>query len=175
MPKASATPAPSVKITPTPVAAPDAATLAALKQGLLEYKQSADLDKLDPAGLAQLKVWAQSDPQGVITWLSDVPDDNKQHEHTMEAMMAMMIDADPATALTMAKAINDPMIRSSRIEDALTALALQNPAAAAAALDAAGLPEGDDNRTAVTGLIDIIQSGKLTDDMRARLIEKIHK
>ncbi len=174
----SATPSialPSVKISSVPVAAPDAATLAALKVGLIAWKRSADLDKLDPVGAKELKAWALSDPQAIITWLSDVTEDGKSHEHAMEAMTSLLIDDSPQTALVMAESINDPVVHDNRVSSALLALALQNPSEAANAINSSGLSDEGKLRSNISALIDKIRTGELTDEQRTKIMDEIHR
>ncbi len=167
--------APSVRNgTGVGAAAPDATTLAALKQGLISYHLGADLDKLDPVGREQLKAWASNDPQAIITWLSDVTENGRNHQHALDGMVNLLLDDSPQSALVLAESIGDPGDRDTRVSTALMGLAMQDPSAAASALDTAGLSDPG-LRANTMGVIRTFQSGNVTDGQRLKLRDNLHR
>lgn len=97
----------------------------------------------DEATAAAVRAWVAQNPQDVEQWLNTVPEDNKQREHTMEAMILMEISADPQNAFALANTITDDTVRGNRLFDVISQWAKADPAAATQAVQTANVADAE--------------------------------
>lgn len=129
---------PGAGVTATSSALP---SLETAKQQLARVGSIRDVNDLDPATVATMRAWVAREPQESIRWLTTVSAENRQREHTTEALVAILADSDPEAAFLLAGSISREVPRANRMSEVLRRWAPRDPAAARAAVQAAELSE----------------------------------
>jgi hypothetical protein len=134
---------------PNPVSAEvGVALVEAAKVTLAKIGRLGPTDSLpfDDTTAGALRAWVAQNPQEVNQWLNTIPEDDKQREHTLEALIIIETSTDPKSAFALANGIATDAARANRIVDVARQWAQSDPAAAAQAVQGANLPDDFKNK-----------------------------
>jgi RNA polymerase sigma factor (sigma-70 family) len=103
------------------------------------------LQDLDASSHA-MRVWLKQDPAAVVRWLGTIDSEDKQREHTTEALILLEIDSDPGLALLLASSIAKDAPRMNRAREIVERWAVRDLEGAKHAIAAANFTEVERKR-----------------------------